>query len=117
MFERKETAAIVRQAIAQLPDHYRVVLMLRDIEERDTDGDGCGPRHHDDRRQGPPASRAPGAAHAARPRIPAPSRFSVGRAALDPAYFMKRDENSRARPSRDPPPPDHRARCQSCDRR
>ena len=36
IFERKETAAIVRQAIAQLPDHYRMVLTLRDIEERDT---------------------------------------------------------------------------------
>jgi RNA polymerase sigma-70 factor (ECF subfamily) len=36
IFERKETAAIVRQAIAQLPDHYRLVLTLRDIEERDT---------------------------------------------------------------------------------
>jgi len=36
IFERKETAAIVRQAIAQLPNHYRVVLTLRDIEERDT---------------------------------------------------------------------------------
>ena len=34
--ERKETAAMVRQAIAQLPDHYRLVLTLRDIEERDT---------------------------------------------------------------------------------
>jgi RNA polymerase sigma-70 factor (ECF subfamily) len=36
LLERKETAAKVRQAIAQLPDQYRVVLMLRDIEERDT---------------------------------------------------------------------------------
>jgi RNA polymerase sigma-70 factor, ECF subfamily len=36
IFERKETATMVRQAIAQLPDHYRVVLTLRDIEERDT---------------------------------------------------------------------------------
>lgn len=36
IFERKETAAMVRQAIAQLPDQYRVVLTLRDIEERDT---------------------------------------------------------------------------------
>jgi len=36
IFERKETAKIVRQAIAQLPDHYRIVLTLRDIEERDT---------------------------------------------------------------------------------
>jgi RNA polymerase sigma-70 factor (ECF subfamily) len=34
--ERKETAAIVRQAIAQLPDQYREVLVLRDIEDRDT---------------------------------------------------------------------------------
>jgi RNA polymerase sigma-70 factor (ECF subfamily) len=36
IFERKETAAIVRHAIAQLPDQYRLVLTLRDIEERDT---------------------------------------------------------------------------------
>lgn len=36
IFERKETAALVRQAIAQLPDAYRLVLTLRDIEERDT---------------------------------------------------------------------------------
>jgi RNA polymerase sigma-70 factor (ECF subfamily) len=36
IFERKETAAFVRQAIAQLPESYRIVLMLRDIEERDT---------------------------------------------------------------------------------
>lgn len=36
LLERKETAAKVRQAISQLPDQYRVVLMLRDIEERDT---------------------------------------------------------------------------------
>jgi RNA polymerase sigma-70 factor (ECF subfamily) len=36
IFERKERVTMVRQAIAQLPDHYRVVLTLRDIEERDT---------------------------------------------------------------------------------
>lgn len=36
VFERKETAGIVRKAIAQLPEVYRVVLMLRDIEELDT---------------------------------------------------------------------------------
>ena len=36
LLERKETAAMVRHAIAQLPEQYRVVLMLRDIEERDT---------------------------------------------------------------------------------
>lgn len=34
--ERKETASIVRQAIDMLPDQYRAVLVLRDIEERDT---------------------------------------------------------------------------------
>jgi RNA polymerase sigma-70 factor (ECF subfamily) len=36
VFERKETAATVRQAIAMLPDQYRTVLVLRDLEERDT---------------------------------------------------------------------------------
>jgi RNA polymerase sigma-70 factor, ECF subfamily len=36
VFERKETASIVRQAIEMLPDQYRAVLVLRDIEERDT---------------------------------------------------------------------------------
>jgi len=36
ILERKETAAIVREAIARLPDQYREVLVLRDIEERDT---------------------------------------------------------------------------------
>jgi RNA polymerase sigma-70 factor, ECF subfamily len=36
LLERKETAGIVREAIAMLPDQYREVLMLRDIEEKDT---------------------------------------------------------------------------------
>jgi RNA polymerase sigma-70 factor, ECF subfamily len=36
VFERKETASVVRRAIARLPEAYRVVLTLRDIEERDT---------------------------------------------------------------------------------
>jgi RNA polymerase sigma-70 factor, ECF subfamily len=36
VLERKETAGIVRQAIAMLPDQYREVLVLRDIEEKDT---------------------------------------------------------------------------------
>ena len=36
LFERKETAAIVRQAIAMLPEQHRTVLVLRDIEEHDT---------------------------------------------------------------------------------
>ena len=36
VFERRETASIVRQAIETLPGHYRAVLVLRDIEERDT---------------------------------------------------------------------------------
>lgn len=36
VLERKETASVVRQAIAMLPDAYREVLVLRDIEEKDT---------------------------------------------------------------------------------
>jgi len=36
VLERKETAALVREAIALLPDQYREVLVLRDIEDRDT---------------------------------------------------------------------------------
>jgi RNA polymerase sigma-70 factor (ECF subfamily) len=36
VLERKETAAIVRDAIDRLPDQYREVLMLRDIEEKVT---------------------------------------------------------------------------------
>lgn len=36
VLERKETAAIVREAIQRLPDLYREVLVLRDIEEKDT---------------------------------------------------------------------------------
>ena len=36
LLERKETAAMVREAIAMLPDLHREVLVLRDIEDRDT---------------------------------------------------------------------------------
>jgi RNA polymerase sigma-70 factor (ECF subfamily) len=36
LLERKETASIVRRAIAMLPEQHRTVLVLRDIEERDT---------------------------------------------------------------------------------
>jgi RNA polymerase sigma-70 factor (ECF subfamily) len=36
VLERKETSAIVRDAITRLPDQYREVLVLRDLEERDT---------------------------------------------------------------------------------
>lgn len=36
LLERRETRAIVRQCIAQLPDNYRTVLMLRDIDELST---------------------------------------------------------------------------------
>jgi RNA polymerase sigma-70 factor (ECF subfamily) len=35
--ERHETRALVRRAIERLPESYRTVLLLRDIEERDTD--------------------------------------------------------------------------------
>jgi RNA polymerase sigma-70 factor (ECF subfamily) len=37
MLERDETRQQVRQCIARLPDDYRTVLMLRDIEELDTE--------------------------------------------------------------------------------
>ena len=36
LLERKETAGLVRDAIARLPEPYRLVLVLRDLEERDT---------------------------------------------------------------------------------
>jgi RNA polymerase sigma-70 factor (ECF subfamily) len=36
LLEREETRRIVRDAIAQLPDPYRTVLVLRDIEEMST---------------------------------------------------------------------------------
>jgi RNA polymerase sigma-70 factor (ECF subfamily) len=34
---RAETRAVVRKCIGELPDNYRTVLILRDIEELDTD--------------------------------------------------------------------------------
>jgi RNA polymerase sigma-70 factor (ECF subfamily) len=34
--ERRELSRQVRECIDRLPESYRVVLMLRDIEERDT---------------------------------------------------------------------------------
>jgi RNA polymerase sigma-70 factor (ECF subfamily) len=37
VLERRETRAVVRRAIERLPASYRTVLMLRDIEELDTD--------------------------------------------------------------------------------
>jgi RNA polymerase sigma-70 factor (ECF subfamily) len=36
MMERRETRQRVRAAIDRLPDSYRTVLLLRDIEELDT---------------------------------------------------------------------------------
>jgi RNA polymerase sigma-70 factor (ECF subfamily) len=36
LLERQQTRATVRECIQQLPDSYRVVLLLRDIEERST---------------------------------------------------------------------------------
>jgi RNA polymerase sigma-70 factor (ECF subfamily) len=36
LIEREETRKIVRGCVDQLPDQYRVVLLLRDIEERST---------------------------------------------------------------------------------
>jgi RNA polymerase sigma-70 factor, ECF subfamily len=37
LLERQDVRAAVRECIARLPDNYRQVLMLRDIEERSTD--------------------------------------------------------------------------------
>ncbi len=37
MVEREETRKLVRRSIEQLPDTYRVVLLLRDIEEMSTE--------------------------------------------------------------------------------
>ncbi len=37
LIERQETRTLVRRAIEQLPDAYRTVLLLRDIEEFDTE--------------------------------------------------------------------------------
>jgi RNA polymerase sigma-70 factor (ECF subfamily) len=36
VLQRKESARIVRTAIERLPEQYRTVLMMRDLEERDT---------------------------------------------------------------------------------
>lgn len=36
LFERNETAGLVREKINELPETYRIVLMLRDIEELST---------------------------------------------------------------------------------
>ena len=36
LIERKQTRAFVRQCIETLPENYRVVLMMRDIEELST---------------------------------------------------------------------------------
>lgn len=37
LIEREETRSLVRDSIARLPDPYRTVLLLRDIEEFDTE--------------------------------------------------------------------------------
>src|SRR5262245_60523300 len=37
LFEASETRAMVRRCIDLLPDNYRIVLILRDIEELDTE--------------------------------------------------------------------------------
>lgn len=37
ILEREETRALVRESIAKLPDAYRIVLHLRDIEEMSTE--------------------------------------------------------------------------------
>ena len=39
--EQDELGQVVRRCVAQLPERYRIVLVLRDIEERSTE-DACG---------------------------------------------------------------------------
>ena len=41
LLQRAEARTQVRRCIAQLPDAYRTVLVLRDIEDRDTDEVAC----------------------------------------------------------------------------
>jgi RNA polymerase sigma-70 factor (ECF subfamily) len=36
LLQREETRALIRECLGQLPDKYRTVIMLRDIEELDT---------------------------------------------------------------------------------
>jgi RNA polymerase sigma-70 factor, ECF subfamily len=36
-FERRDTRELVRNCIARLPENYRIVLLLRDIEDLDTE--------------------------------------------------------------------------------
>ena len=63
---RSQTREVVRAAIDRLPEAYRTILILRDIEELSTAEAAARLRTTTTRRQGPTPPRASGAAHPAR---------------------------------------------------
>ena len=67
--EPEEVRSSVRAAIDQLPDSYRTVLLLRDIEEMSTE-DRPGPGSERERGEGAAPPRPPGPSHRARPHLP-----------------------------------------------
>ena len=60
VLEREELRAAVRAAIDKLPEAYRIVLQLRDIEETQHRRNRGNPRHHEQRRQDPVTPRPTG---------------------------------------------------------
>src|SRR5262249_8728203 len=64
LMERKETRATVRACIEQLPENYRAVLLLRDIENLSTQ-EGAAPLDDAHRGEGSTAPGASGTLHAA----------------------------------------------------
>ena len=79
LLRRNETRALVRRTIDELPDAYRTVILLRDIEGLTGTEDRRTARHHTQRRQGAAAPRAPGPARGSRSPF-ARSRFAGLRA-------------------------------------
>ena len=69
LLEREDVRATVRSCIAQLPESYRQVLLLRDIEELPTDQVATDARCDTDGHQGQAAPRTPGALDIASPGV------------------------------------------------
>ena len=65
VMEREENRELVRQQIDALPESYRTVLVLRDIEGLDTEETANSARVVRQRHEDPAAPRPPGAAHPA----------------------------------------------------
>ena len=85
VLEQKETRALVRAAIAELPEAYRAVLLMRDIEGLSTREAADLVGHFGERAEAAAASRPAGARHRdqappgdAGPRAPAGHRAAVG---------------------------------------